>query len=163
MVMTLFGSTFPSATVRSALGAIAPESLSGELEALRRQVDAILHEVGTVVEGETAPNHPWRPAVNWTDAGDRFVVEVLLPGIDSSSLDIQATQDSVTLKGDRPAPADSPRRRSEFRYGPFQRTLTLGEAIRPEAIEATYHQGILTLALPKRAAVSPTSVAVRLG
>ena len=51
--------------------------------------------------------------------------------------------------------------RQECGYGRFSRTVTLPTPVDPDAVEARYEAGVLTLTLPKGAAAKPKRIAVR--
>jgi HSP20 family protein len=78
---------------------------------------------------------------------------------------IEVTAESVSVKGERNANAESPSKgepakgehsrrdknlnRSEFRYGSFHRVMTLPIQIQQTNVAANYRNGILSLTLPK--------------
>src|SRR5690348_10684062 len=68
------------------------------------------------------------PALDVYDDGESLIVRAEMPGVDAKSLDITVTGDTLTLKGERPAPpAGVSYHRQERDYGRFQRALTLPE------------------------------------
>ncbi len=97
--------------------------------------------------------------------GDRFVVQVDLPGVEPSSIDVSVDRNVLTIKADRswaPAEVDEVLV-SERPRGSFSRQLFLGEALDADAIEASYDQGVLTLAIPVADSAKPRRVAVTVG
>ena len=92
------------------------------------------------------------PPINLYDRGEALMLRSEIPGIDPSTLDIQATATSLTVKGER-NPGEQPAGRSYHRrerdHGKFSRTLSLPTQINPDKVHATYRHGVLELILPK--------------
>lgn len=131
-------------------------------------VDTLERELSRLFQTFTSavPEHPeqseggvYAPALEMKDTPEAIVLNVELPGMQLDALDIEATVDSVTIQGDRPAPEPSATR-SEFRYGRFYRKVALPTQIRNANVSATYTNGILSLTLPKLIADKPKVVKV---
>ena len=93
-------------------------------------------------------------------------VDVEVPGIDPATLDISVAGDVLTIRGEKAAAAKEPARhfhRVERRYGSFLRSLTLPAPVEPDRVEATVHQGVLSIRLPKQQAAQAKRVEVREG
>ena len=127
--------------------------IAPELEQLRRQAERMLED-----RGQAAPR-PWKPAAALADLGDRYELQLQLPGVKLEQLDIQATRDSITVSGDRPA-TEGQLIHSEFRSGAFERSIRLPERVQHQQVVAHYDQGLLTLQLPKLTAASDYRVQV---
>lgn len=96
---------------------------------------------------------------------DRFVVELDLPGVDPSSIDltveknvlsISATRQRSFKEGDEVLVAERP-------HGEFRRQLFLGEQLDTENIAADYENGILTLTLSVAEQAKPRKVEIGTG
>jgi HSP20 family protein len=119
-----------------------------EFNTVKQQLDQLFDDFA---KAETAPT-TWTPAVTLIENQDALLLHVQLPGVDTESLDIQASREVVAISGDRTAPefAEGTRvRRNEFRYGAFRRVVSLPVAIDPKQVTANYESGILVLTLPK--------------
>jgi len=53
--------------------------------------------------------------------------------------------------------------RVERAYGSFSRSFSLSNTVNPEAIKADYHDGVLTLTIPKREEAKPKQIKVNVG
>jgi HSP20 family protein len=117
-----------------------------EMEALRRQMDAMFNDAV-----QPRPQTTWTPAAEWMDDRDRMILRVMLPGVKSEDLDVQVTQNTVSLSGavNRTAAEHQRQIGSEFRYGSFRRVFNLPVDIQPDQVEAELKDGVLTLTLPK--------------
>lgn len=75
-----------------------------------------------------------------------------LPGIDPDrDVDIAVADGLLTIRAERKEESEEQaggRRRSEFRYGSFTRTVAVPEEVRPADISASYRDGILTVHVP---------------
>jgi HSP20 family protein len=105
-----------------------------------------------------------RPAVMPMDAwrdGDQFIVEFDLPGVTADSLDLDVERNVLTVRAERPdveqgremVSAERPR-------GVFSRQLFLGENLDTDKIEASYHDGVLRLAIPIAEKAKPRRIEV---
>ena len=88
-----------------------------------------------------------------TDSGFELLIEIA--GVDPSTVEILATEDgrTVTIAGVRQADAAARRGRFlnlEIQYGRFARRVILPESIDRDAASASYRDGFLAIALPKR-------------
>jgi len=94
---------------------------------------------------------------------EALVVRTEIPGIDRSSLEIEALGDRLAVAGVR----DIPRPEGEFRYhrrerksGQFRRVFRLPYEVDPDKATATYRDGILTIRLEKPEAAKPRHIAI---
>jgi len=80
------------------------------------------------------------------------VVRAEIPGVDAKDIDVSATRDSLTIKGERkPAPVEEARgwHRRERDHGVFNRSISLPTPVDPDKIRASYVNGVLEVVLPK--------------
>jgi HSP20 family protein len=86
-----------------------------------------------------------------TDGEIRIVAE--LPGLDEKDVEIALEDGVLTLRGEKKAEVeDRDRGYSERSYGRFERRIGLPRDIEAEKANATFHNGLLTVILPKSAA-----------
>lgn len=81
---------------------------------------------------------------------DHYVLHADLPGVDPGSVDINVENGTLTIKAERSGRSDHDVQwlANERFTGTYMRQLTLGEGIDTDHIEATYHNGVLTVTLP---------------
>lgn len=122
-----------------------------EINALQRQLDTIFDDV--IVPTANRFDLTNYPAVELTENESSFLLKVEVPGLEKSDLDVQATADSISISGERIDKKESDAQRnthSEFRYGKFQRVISLPKKIQNTSVTAEYKEGILYLTLPKK-------------
>jgi HSP20 family protein len=106
-----------------------------------------------------------RPAVMPMDAyraGEQFVVQFDLPGVDPASIDLDVERNVLTVKAER-APTygeDVELQVAERPRGVFSRQLFLGDTLDADRIEAHYDAGVLTLRLPIAEKAKPRKIEI---
>ncbi|MCY7273828.1 MAG: Hsp20/alpha crystallin family protein [Phormidesmis sp. CAN_BIN44] len=132
-----------------------------EMEAMRRQFDRVFEDLATTKCTEPT----WQPAAELKSTETEFVLRVQLPGIDAKDLDVKIGRSGVALSGERKDENTIEENgffRSEFRYGKFQRVISLPSPVQNDQVKADFKDGILTLTLPKVQAVRPSVVTLNL-
>ncbi|WP_207514045.1 Hsp20/alpha crystallin family protein [Mycolicibacterium celeriflavum] len=125
-----------------------------------RDVDRLTQQLwGATIAGPqpSAPLDAWR-------TGEAYVVEFDLPGIDADSLDVNVDNNVLTVRAERPEPADTRNWQvAERPHGVFSRQLSLGNNVDVEKISADYRDGVLRLTIPVSETAKPRKVAVVAG
>ena len=105
-----------------------------------------------------------RPAVMPMDAwreGDRFVIELDLPGVSAESIDIDVERNVLTVRAERVARnGDWEALASERPRGVFSRQLVLGDNLDLDRIEAGYADGVLRLVVPVAEKAKPRKIEI---
>jgi HSP20 family protein len=104
------------------------------------------------------------PPLNITQDDNNFYLRAEVPGISPKELSISAHRNRVSLAGIRESQREHERvsyHRKERAEGAFNRTVTLPTEFDADRVEARYDSGIVTLTLPKSAAMKPRQITVR--
>lgn len=130
------------------------------LDQLRRQMERAFEDIDRSHSSSAVRNYP---ASNLYDTGSAFVITAEVPGLSEKDLDISATQDVVTVSGERKneVPEGYSVHRSERSAVRFKRSYALPTRIDPEKVGAKLVDGVLTLTLEKAAEVKPRQISVR--
>jgi HSP20 family protein len=103
------------------------------------------------------------PLINvWTNA-EGAILTADVPGVEPDTLDIAVHGDTVTLRGTRQPEQLSEEdtlHRTERITGAFARSFTLPFRLDPDAVKATFRQGVLTLELPRPESERPKRIKV---
>jgi len=96
------------------------------------------------------PAHPAAMPIDAYRHGEEFVVELDLPGVEASSIDLTIEKNVLTVhaRRERTGPDDVELLVAERPQGTFSRQLFLGDTLDSDRIDARYHEGVLTLRLP---------------
>jgi len=91
------------------------------------------------------------PPLNIYDDGESIIVRAEVPGVDPKAIDVEATGDTLTLRGERTLPepgANASYHRRERDAGQFRRSLTLPKPVDNTKVMATCTNGVLEVRLP---------------
>jgi len=124
----------------------------------------------TAVESRAAPSGTrgeplsYRPNVDICDVGEAVVILADLPGASADGIDVRFEDGVLSLHAAVPPRewAGKPLRQ-EYGIGDYRRSFQLGEGFDASLITADYAAGVLTLRVPRLAAVRPRTIAVRAG
>jgi HSP20 family protein len=103
------------------------------------------------------------PAMNYYTKNDSAVIEAELPGVEAGDIDIAVEGTMLKLTGERKSHApekDEHLRRSERWSGRFERSVELPFTVENEKVEATFHNGVLTITLPRAEAEKPRKISI---
>lgn len=126
----------------------------GEALRLQRDMDRVFARLGApertgVGSGEGVA---WMPRIDVKRTGDDIVVRAELPGIKPEDVDIELTDNVLTIKGERKFEEEKENEGwlvRESTYGSFERALSIPEGVDPASITASYTDGILEVHVPK--------------
>lgn len=97
--------------------------------------------------------------VNIKETDNAFTVELMAPGKKKEDFNIELDNDLLTIssefKTERSEQEEGRYTRREFSYSSFRRTFTLPETVKEDEITASYEDGILRIALPKKEEALP--------
>ena len=116
--------------------------------------------------GDESTLTAWAPAVDIYETEHELVVKADLPDIDPKDLDIRVENNVLTIRGERKFEKkvnEENYLRVERSYGSFARSFTLANTVNADAIKAEYHNGVLTLSIPKREEAKPKQIKVNVG
>ncbi len=94
--------------------------------------------------------------------GDQYVLLADLPGVDPGSVDVNVDGGTLTIRAERSGHNDESTEwvTSERFTGSYMRQLALGDGISPEAISASYDNGVLRVTIPLAEKAKPRKVEV---
>ena len=103
----------------------------------------------------------WRLPLDAYVTSEEIVIVANMPGVKPENVEITIEGDSLTIKGERPAPLENVDYVLQERsYGKFQRTLNINIPVDANKAEAKFEDGLLTLVVPKAEAVKPKTIQV---
>ncbi len=133
----------------------------GELASLQRDMnEAFTRSSGMGRSGSLLP------AIDAFRTDDGTVVRVELPGMKQEDVDVSAHDGMLTICGERTVGdevAEDAWIRRERAYGRFERSFSLPEGTDPNAIEATFDDGVLELTIPHPEERKPRKIEIGKG
>ncbi len=110
---------------------------------------------------EQAVERVWRLPLDAYVTAEEIVVLADMPGVKPESVEITIEGDTLTIKGERPAPLSNVDYVMQERTtGKFQRTLNINIPVNADKAEANFEHGLLTLTIPKAEAVKPKTIQI---
>lgn len=122
-----------------------------EVENLRREMDRMFDRFVGGLDGGRS-RLAFVPSAEMDETGEEIHLKLEIPGLEAKDLDINVTEDAVSIKGERQSETKTEEEgmmRSEFRYGKFERVIPLPAHVQNDRVTAEYKNGILNLTLPK--------------
>jgi len=139
-----------------------------ELMDLERQMSSVLEQTRRR-RGETEEDGSlalWAPAVDVSETDDAIVFRAELPGLGDQDVDVQVSENVLTLRGERRFQGDEKTERYhrvERAYGTFSRSFSLPATIERDQIAAEFSRGVLTVTVPKREETKPRQIKIAIG
>jgi HSP20 family protein len=116
--------------------------------------------------GRTPEQGVFAPPVDIEESSESFVIRADLPGMTQKDVKVSVLGDSVTIRGERHTTQPSnggTLHRTERVSGMFERTFTLGTAVRPDQVEAKFKDGVLEVRIPKAEDARVREVEIKVG
>ncbi len=108
----------------------------------------------------------WVPPMDLVEAESHFVLKADLPGLDDGDVAIEVEDGTIRISGERKAEREQTERgwyRIERAFGSFSRSLSLPDGVDADGIEASFHNGVLELRIPKPAERKPRRIEIGRG
>jgi HSP20 family protein len=95
--------------------------------------------------------------VDIVERDDAYEVAAELPGLDQKDIEVKVVVDGLTIMGQKQKEKEETRRGyhlQERRYGSFERSFRVPDAVDADRIEARFEKGALMVKLPKKPGAS---------
>jgi HSP20 family protein len=128
-----------------------------------RGFDGDLRQVFNHFLADETANGSWTPRVDVRDEEARYVILADVPGVSPADIEISMDKGVLTIKGERKSESTTDNAkltRIERRYGSFQRSFALPDSADADAITAAGKNGVLEIAIPKKAQAAPRKIAI---
>jgi HSP20 family protein len=98
------------------------------------------------------------PRINVSETDQEIRIEAEMPGVPEDNVQVEVIDDTLTIRGEQQAEREEDRGENyhivERVYGTFLRSIQLPFAVKPDQIQASFQNGVLTIVVPKSAAES---------
>jgi HSP20 family protein len=96
-------------------------------------------------------DEPQSVPVNVFETATELMIVAAMPGLEADNLDIQVADNYLTIRAGKRGPGQERHEYllREWSYGPYERTIELPMDVDVDRANATYGNGIVTIALPK--------------
>jgi len=123
----------------------------------------LFEDAFTRMVNEPRANRPWSPAVDIYETENELVLKADLPDVDLKDIDVRVENQTLTVSGERKFEQENSGKgyhRIERSYGSFVRSFAVPNTFDTEHIAAGFHNGVLSVTLPKKEAAKPRQVKV---
>jgi HSP20 family protein len=132
-------------------------------ELLRQEFDDLFGRLATDWDGKWLTSD-FKAACDLSETADAFQIRMDVPGIKPDDITVQVTGDTVHVSGERKEEKEEKAKtyhRVERRSGKFSEIVRLPGAVKDENVQAEFHEGVLTITLPKTEASKTRTVKVK--
>lgn len=105
------------------------------------------------------------PAVNIKESEKSFELEVAVPGLKKENIKIDVEREVLTISSEQTHEREEGKEgytRREFHFNSFKRSFSIPESVDVEKIDASYKDGILNIALPKKEEMTLKSKSIQI-
>jgi HSP20 family protein len=121
--------------------------------AMQDRMTRLIDETLSRIMKEEVGKGVWSPPVDILERGNEVVLKMDLPGVNQNEIEVRVEENILIVQGERRFTKDvldESYIQIERPYGTFRRTFNLPRMIDHEGIKASYKDGVLRVALPKR-------------
>jgi HSP20 family protein len=136
------------------------EDFPFQLSRMRAEFDRLLERLA----GEwpsTWEGNGWRWGMDVEDQDDAVIVKAEAPGFEAGDFDLQVSDNRLVLRAAKKVESKGKKGETEVREQECYQSVTLPDGIDKEKVEAKYHNGVLTVNLPKTAEGKAKRIAVK--
>jgi HSP20 family protein len=133
------------------------------LASFQEQMNRLFEDSLARGRGDESALTAWAPAVDIYETEFELVLKADLPDLQEEDIDVRVENNMLTIRGERKferSVSEDNFLRVERAYGSFSRSFSLPNTINPDAIQAEYRNGVLTLRMPKREESKPKQIRV---
>jgi HSP20 family protein len=134
-----------------------------ELSSLQTEMNRLFNTAFDAPTGGNGGARRWTPAMDLVETDEHFVLRADLPGMTQDDVSIELEDNVLTVSGERKAEHEEKREgfyRVERAFGTFSRALTLPQGIDPEAVNASFANGVLEVRVPKPEQRKPRKITI---
>lgn len=140
---------------------IANYKPTGNLTRARSNMESVLKDFF----GNTrlSSNTNWLPLVDLYENDEAFMVDVDLPGLNKSDVEVSFENGVLHIRGERNEEFSNDRpqyHRIERVQGHFSRSIELTTAVQSDKIKATFEDGVLSVVVPKAEELKPIRIQI---
>jgi len=133
-----------------------------EFDRLQRNLQQAF-DISPSIRGFSHGNYP---AINVGTTPASVEVYCFAPGVEPNSIDVSIEKGVLTIAGERKSDAPNAEAKANLHIderfaGKFRRVVMLPEDIDPDAVQASYRDGVLQVSVQRRKAAQPRRISVQ--
>jgi HSP20 family protein len=106
----------------------------------------------------------FKPAIEVTEQENGYLAQVALPGVKKEDITISIENGLLKVTGERSTTKKEENEKvhfSEFRYGKFERTITLPKNSESDKVDAHFENGLLSISILKKEEAKPRQILIK--
>jgi HSP20 family protein len=150
-------------TALSSHGSRQLQPLFRPFDVLRQEFDDLFGRLTTDWDGKWLTTE-FKAACDLSETADAYQIRMDVPGMQPDDITVQVTGDTVRVSGERKDEKEEKGKtfhRVERRSGKFSEIVRLPGAVKDENVQAEFHDGVLTITVPKTEASKTRTVKVK--
>ena len=135
-----------------------------ELEEIERRLESLFDRSPFSRSQEGIPAQQWYPQVDISEDEKEYSIKADLPEVAKTDVKVSFREGVLEIAGERQQEKKETTRRfhrTERTYGAFMRSFTLPAAAEGERAKAEFHDGVLTVRIPKSEKLAPKAIEVK--
>lgn len=140
------------------------KALTPWTEGLRRDMERFFERLGDWESPELRPMADWTPKVDFSETKEAYMLKAEVPGMEPKEISVALEGDLLTIKGEKRQEKEEKEERYhrvERSYGAFMRAMRLPGMVDGSKVNATFKNGVLTVALPKAPSARANTIPVK--
>jgi HSP20 family protein len=133
-----------------------------DLVSLQEEMNRLFeNSMGVPQQSSGLMGSDFSPAVDVLRNKDHIIVRADIPGISKEDLDVTVLNNRLFIRGEKKRETESDEKnahRLERFYGSFERVVDLPAPVNPDAIKASFKDGVLEITAPLREEAKPRRV-----
>lgn len=133
-------------------------------KALQEEFDDLVTRFSAEWDGQPREGEALIPSMDVSESDTAVEVRIDVPGMKREDINIELTGNHLRITGERKEAREEKGLtwyRSERRTGKFARSMTLPCAVKEKEVKAEYHEGVLTVQLPKAEEARAHKIAIK--
>ena len=103
------------------------------------------------------------PAVDIAEDDDRYLITAEVPGAKKGDVTVEVHDNVMTIRGEKRSEREETKEQTRYverSYGSFSRAFTLPSNAAADRVNATFEDGVLTIAVPKAEESKPKVISI---
>ena len=112
--------------------------------------------------GQSGRRSPWSTLADIEETEDAFVVEIDLPGVKADDVRLELRDNELHISGEyKEKERVGVLRRQTRKVGDFEYVVSVPGEVDPEKVDATLHDGVLSIQLGKANTAKPRKIEIK--
>ncbi|MCU0844317.1 MAG: Hsp20/alpha crystallin family protein [Spirochaetes bacterium] len=126
------------------------------VDSFRKEINQLFNDFFAIGPSSLSESG-WMPTVDVEEDDKEVRIRAEIPGIEEKDLSVTLENDMLTIAGEKKEEKKDEKKEenrryviSERRFGSFHRTIRLPEGVDREKIDASFKNGVLKIAIPRK-------------